>query len=263
MSDLPSGPSSMSKALGLVTVCAGVFLLATPVLRGGPPDADQRLVTLIDLMTESHGGRDALRRIQALRMEGTITTTSGEEGSVVRVSRGVGELASFTDYSRRMEVRILSRGQGWRGATHDALAPADGPLLAAMRMQSARLLAPWILDEYRDRASLIAEGDAGPLIGLDLGDGSQLRVRLHPETHRVVWTGSFIPAGEMTLEFTTEYSDFRPVGDLVLAHREENTAQRFPTATLVFHRLIPNPSGEDLRLMRAGKITGGEERSSD
>jgi hypothetical protein len=67
----------------------------------------------------------------------------------------------------------------------------------------------------------------------------------------------------MTLEFTTTYSDFRPVGDLVLAHREENTAQRFPTATLTFHRLIPNPSGEDLKLMRAGKITGGEERSSD
>jgi hypothetical protein len=42
------------------------------------------------------------------------------------------------------------------------------------------------------------------------------------------------------------------VGELVLAHREENTAQGMPTGTLDFDRLILNPVGAKLQLMAAG-----------
>ncbi len=238
-------------SIGLLVVPTLVILS----LRHGADEPTGRLTTLLDRMVEGHGGQAALGRVHSLRMEGTVTTVRGEVGSVVRVIRGPGTLASLIDYGDRAEIRILAEGRGWRGEGHNALTAADAPLLMAMQMHSARLLAPWILNQYRGQAVLLEDDpDAGPLIGLDLGEGRTLRVRLDPVSFRVTWTGSFIPMGGTTLEFTTTYGDFRSVQGLQLAHHEQNTAQRSPTATLVFERLTANPWGDGLLLIPARKI---------
>ena len=216
--------------------------------------------TLLDAMAEAHGGSERMRAIQAIRMEGTLRTPDGGEGRFIRVSRGLGALASLTDMPGRTEIRILSEGQGWRGESHDALQPVQGPLLMAMHMQSTRILAPFLLDAHRDRVTLADDGPDGPTLELQLSDGAVLRARLDPVSHRVAWTQSRLPVQGRVMTFSTLYSDFRSVAGVLVAYREENSAQGVPTALLTVTDLMLNPVGRDLLLGPAGEL--GQSRAS-
>lgn len=220
----------------------------------GPGDRGDRLDTLLDAMSEAHGGSERLRAIQGLRMEGIMRTPDGGEGAFIRVSRGPGSLASLTDLPGRTEIRILAGSQGWRGASHDALQPVEGPLMAAMQMQSARLLAPLLLDQYRSMVSLVDDSTDGPLLELELADGATLLARLDPQSHQVIWTESVIRLQGMALRFTTRYGDFREVDGAILAHHESNAAQGVETADLTVTRLVVDPAGSDLLLLPAGSL---------
>lgn len=244
-----------------ILLLSGLLLLAIPTFDAAArsphgEDPDPAAGALVDAMVAAHGGAERLRAIEGMRMEGVMRTPDGTEGTFIRVSRGPGALASLTDMPGRTEIRVLAQGRGWRGASHEALQPVSGALLSAMQMQSARLLAPVILHLYRDRVALVAGDVDGPTLELALAEGAVLRARLDPETNLLEWTRSVIHIGETPLTFTTRYSDFRTVDGLILAHREENTAQGVPTASLVLERLVLNPVGTDLLLVPAGALGG-------
>ena len=122
-----------------------------------------------------------------------------------------------------------------------------------MEMQSARLLAPVLLDRHRDRVRVVADDENGPTLELDLADGV-LMARLDPETKLVRWTRSRLNVQGADLTFTTRYGDFRVVDGLTVAHREENSAQAVMTASLSLTRVVLNPSGTDLLLVPAGSL---------
>ena len=140
---------------------------------------------------------------------------------------------------------------------HDALAEAELPLLAAMHLQSARILTPWLLDQHREKVQLVEDPPEGPLLRLGLGEGAGLWARLDPATGFVTWTATRLQLDDLSVEFTTRYSDFRKVGDLVLPHREESAAQSTPTGVLQLEEIILNPAGSELLLVPAGSIGEG------
>lgn len=235
-----------------------------PAASGGEASAtDTRTGEILDRMARAHGGSERLREVRGLRMEGTMQAADGGAGTFVRVSRGPGSLATITELPGRMEIRILADANGWRGASHDGLEPVDGPLLLAMQMQSARLLAPLLLDAFRERVRIVEEGEAGPLLEMDLGNGATLLSRLDPESHRVTWTQSRMNLQGMVLTFTTRYGDFREVSGVMLAHREENSAQGMETATLAVTRILLNPEGRDLLLVPAEGLGGAGSKGSE
>lgn len=248
----------MLRTLKILTLPALLVALFLSVTAGERPadEPGMRTAQLLDAMVEAYGGRQALRAVTALRMEGRITTSQSMEGTVVRISRGPGSLASIVEYPGRAEIRILSGTQAWRGGSHDALENAPPAMHAAMQMQSARLLTPWILDQYRDRVELVEESASGALVRLELAPDQFLWARLDSSSRLVTWTASVFRMGELELEFTTRYADFRPVDGVLFPHREENTAQKVPTATLEFTSVSTNPEGEGLLLVPAGRIGG-------
>lgn len=217
---------------------------------------ESRRVEILDAMARAHGGSERLREVRGLRMEGTMQAADGGAGTFVRVSRGPGSLATLTELPGRTEIRILADANGWRGTSHDGLEPVNGPLLLAMQMQSARLLAPLLLDAFRERVRIVEDGGTGPLLEMDLGNGAALLARLDPQSHRVTWTESRMELQGMVLTFATRYGDFRDVSGVMLAHREENSAQGVETATLRVTRLLLNPEARDLLLVPAEGLGG-------
>ena len=64
----------------------------------------------------------------------------------------------------------------------------------------------------------------------------------------------------MVMTFTTRYGDFRDVAGVVLAHREENSAQGVATADLTVTSLLLNPEGRDLLLVPADRLGESDRR---
>jgi hypothetical protein len=52
---------------------------------------------------------------------------------------------------------------------------------------------------------------------------------------------SRMPQGEQVMTFETLYSDYRTVGNVLFAFREENSASGQPTGTITFDKVTLNP----------------------
>src|SRR5512143_2412952 len=76
--------------------------------RAGEADA------LIDRVLEAHGGKAALAKVRAYRMEGKINSVMQGKGSFVRTFARPDRLRVFLDYPGRPETRILDGTKGWR-----------------------------------------------------------------------------------------------------------------------------------------------------
>jgi hypothetical protein len=224
--------------LAPVFVCLGAVAplrAADPALKS--PDA------IINGVLAAYGGKAALDKVKAYRMEGTVDSVMRGSGPLVRTFARPDRLRITLDYPNHPEGRILDGGKGWRSDGKGNMAAAEGFLLTSMALQAARADIPWILDERRAVVKLLAPMDGGKLQGLEipLGGGLTLTVYADAATGRIVRSSGVLVAPGMKTNFATDYSDFRAVDGILFPFREGNFASNQSTGDTVITRVVVNP----------------------
>jgi hypothetical protein len=223
-------------------------LAAVPAVRAddaSAPPAAGDAHRQIEAVLAAYGGRAALAKVTAYRCDGRVAALMHpREGPTTRLFHRPDQLRVELRYAVKPETRIVDGTHGWRGDGDD-VEPATGAMLDAMVLQAARAGVPWTLMERADSAHVIAALDdsSGALPGLELslGDGRTLRVYVDPATHLVRHSVSLLDRGDMHTTFETVYDDYRKVGGVVFAFREQNWASGAHTADTQFEKVTLNP----------------------
>ncbi len=231
-------------------VAAGSTAMATLLAAAPALAQDPDAGSVVDQVLAAYGGADALRATHALRLEGSIVTHAGAEvhGSFVRIDEGGSGLKVLLHYPDHAEIRVVDGDEGWHGSSPTSLAPAQGPMLAAMQLQAARSWVPWILVDLRDRLQVERSDDTVTVLGADLKRGLHLRFFVDASSHRVLRTESEMAMASMSMVFASDYGDFQQVGGILLPFREESFASGTHTATLSVEKAIPNPPDDQRKL---------------
>lgn len=230
------------------TLLAATILVAAPACAQAPTPS-----SVVDAVFEAYGGRAVLSGIDAIRLEGTIVTaTQGEHGSFVRIVEGEDNLKVLLHYPRRVEIRIVEGDEGWNGGSPQTLAAAAGPMLAAMQLQASRSWVPWILDEMRDSLQVERADTSVLVMSGSLKPGLTLRFYVDTHSHRVLRTESDMSMGGMSIEFATDYGDFRTISGVLVPFREESFASDTHTASLMVNKVLLNPSDSQRKLPMGG-----------
>jgi hypothetical protein len=226
--------------LPMFAACA--FLASVVPLRAGEP-AVANPNALIDRVLAAYGGKAALEKVKAYRMEGSVLSVMRGSGPMVRLFARPARLKITLDYPEHLEVRILDGDKGWRSDGKGNLSPVDGFLLSSMALQAARSDIPWILEERRATARLLAPMDGGKLQGLELplGAGLTLTVYADTTTGRIVRSSGILEVPGMKTNFSADYSDFRTVDGVLFAFREANSASNQSTGDTVITKVTVNP----------------------
>lgn len=191
---------------------------------------------LLTRTLDAYGGAEALGRVSAVRQTGQVRAKirhAGQAGELLRIFEGSERLRVEIAYpDGANEIRIVNGTAGWRNGK-----PAQGPSLIAMRTQCYRLALPLLLkqrsSELIDHGIVQRDGKALRALDLPLPEGVVLSVEIDPETGRILRSRARFTMGSMQMEFRTEYSDFRKVGDLLFAFQEKNYASGRYTADTV------------------------------
>lgn len=237
--------SLLQHALPLFFAVCTFLGAAAPLRAAGPaaksPDA------LIDSVLAAYGGKAALAKVKAYRMEGTVASVMRGSGALVRTFSRPERLKITLDYPDHPEARILDGRKGWRSDGKGNMSPADNFLLTSMVLQAARADLPWLLDDKRTTLKLLAPMDGGKLQGLEipLGEGLTLTVYADTATGRIVRSSGVLDAPGMKTNFATDYSDFRTVDGVLFSFREANFASNQPTGDTVITRVTVNPALKD------------------
>jgi len=206
--------------------------------------------SIVDSVLDAYGGEERLRSVQAYRLEASmIAHTRGHAASAVRISAGSKSLQVMITSPANTEIRIIDTGRGYSGSALDSLAQAEGPALAAMRLQAARANLPWILAAMRDAAAHVRTEGPYEVLELRLSETEALRLLVDTRTYFIVTTEAQVNAGPMDFLFRTEYSDFREVEGITFAFHEENYAAGAHTATTTVDAVQLNPP-EERRTLR-------------
>lgn len=223
--------------LGVALLAVAAVLFAHGLRAGTPAD------TLVDQVLKAYGGKEALARVNAYRMEGSVTSVMRGSGALVRTFSRPDRLRIALDYPGHPELRILDGRRGWRSDGKGGTPAAEGFLLTSMALQAARANLPWLLDERRATLKLLAPMDGGKLQGVEIGIGEGLTLTVYVETAtgRIVRTSGVLATAAMKTNFATTYSDFREVDGVLFPFREGNSASNQSTGDTVITGVVVNP----------------------
>ena len=209
-----------------------LLLSSSPAAPAVPPPS-QEVAALVDRCVAAYGGGEALQRGRRFRQDGHVTSIMhpGERAPLVRLyDRQLG-LRVDVAWASGAESRIMFGGRGWREGQE-----VDGPPLAAMVLQAARIDLPALLAAWRtkviDGGPVTHQGKTLRALRLDLGSGLTLEADLDPATGRILRSHGRA-AATPAVEFVTTYDDFRAVDGLLVAFREGNWANGASTGETV------------------------------
>lgn len=217
----PSMPAPRPAAL----LAAAVLALAPGAARAGA-GATPEVRALVKKVVAAYGGPAAMAKLARVRQEGTVSSTvlhPGPPGRLLRMAERPGKLRVEIQYPEKpVEVRVLAAGRGWRGGVE-----VQGPMLAAMVLQAARLQLPALLaaagDEVADGGTLEHDGVALRVLSLEVTPGVVVQAAVDPGSGRILRSRG-TAAGPVPLEFITVSSDFRTVDGVLVPFREGNYA---------------------------------------
>ncbi len=217
-----------------VALLAAVLALAPGAARAGAA-ASPVVRAMVKKVVAAYGGPAALARMARLRQEGTVSSTllhPGPPGRILRFAERPGRLRVEIGYpGRPVEVRVLSGGRGWRSG-----AEVQGPMLAAMILQAARLQLPALLaaagDEVADGGTLAHDGVELRILAVEVMPGVVVEAAVDPGSGRILRSRG-TAAGPVGLEFITVSSDFRTVEGVLVPFREANYANGRSTGDTV------------------------------
>lgn len=216
-------------------LASALVAAAVGALASGCPALSERAA--IERVIEAYGSRSK-GADAGFEQEGRIVSPlhPGVVGTVVRKSDGPTRLRVETSFpGQGAEVRIVDGERGWRDGVE-----VGGPNLAAMQLQAARLALPQLLAarraEVADRGEVTSAGARRHVLTLALGQGRELTLEVDPDSGRVTRTiGRSVSAGGgLTIEFATDYGEFRSVSGRLFPFYECTTAMGRRTADITF-----------------------------
>jgi hypothetical protein len=181
--------------------------------------------TLVDKVVANYGGRQKLAAIRTLHETGKISSLrTGQTGTVERWFASPDRLRLDTRYPNgEAESRILDKNAAYKNGT-----PAQGPLVAATKLQAARFRLPLLLTEQAAKpAGTSPEG--WTLLVVDLGEGLTVEAQIDPDTALIRRSRGLLSMGGQVMEFVTDYDDFRKVDGVLVAHHEGHAAMGMTT----------------------------------
>jgi hypothetical protein len=231
-----------TRALRRATALLVAGLLFAPAARAGDAAAGAA-EEVFARVTAAYGGRAALDRVRAYRMEGTITSSMRGGGPLVRTFARPDRLRVDLDYPGHPERRILDGAKGWRSDGKGNMLAAEGPLLSSMVLQAARADLPWLLLEKRAVAKALPPMDGGKLAGFEipLGGGLTLTVYVESASGRIARSAGVLVSPGMNTNFANEYKEFKVVDGVLFPFRELNYAGGQSTGETVVTKITVNP----------------------
>lgn len=191
---------------------------------------------IVENIVTAYGRHNALEGVKALKHSGTIESYRlGKTGTLERLFVLPGALRVDIAYpDGPHEIRITTPDGAWRNGS-----AATVPMHRAMKLQAARFQLPLILTQYP--VTLLDDVDGKIQLGINLGDTTTLEVIVDRQSWRIVRSVGNMMMGSTSLAFTADYSDFRKVDGILLAHREELTAMGMKTGIVVLEHIDVNP----------------------
>lgn len=213
----------------------------SPIAQAAQTNASSRqaIRALVNRCVAAYGGKAALARAAVTLEEGRVTSLlhPGEHGRIARAYVRPGKLRVETEFpSGPGEIRVLDGGRGWRNGE-----PVDGPRLAAMILQAARLdlpalLSAWV-EKVEDRGATEIDGRPVRVLALQPAPGLVVIAEVDVGTGRILRSrGSSVDPG-MPLAFETTYGDFREVDGVLVPFLERNWANGRTTGETILEKV--------------------------
>jgi hypothetical protein len=228
-----------------VSLAAAVLsLTAVAVKPSTAPGAD--VAALVQRCVAAYGGEAAIAKTSRSHVEGTVTSLVLRPGATGRIARAYerpSRLRVEIAYAAGDgEIRVLDGDHGWRDGQ-----PAEGPRLAAMVLQAARVDLPALLrasHEVRDGGSAEVGGRKVRLVAVEPARGLLVEAAIDPQNGRILRSRGASTAGPAPIEFVTTYSEFRTIEGVLVPMREENWANGRSTGvttieTIEFPKAFP------------------------
>ena len=183
--------------------------------------AADEVVSLVEKIITANGGKAAVAGMTSVHASGDIEAyMRGDRGRYELFFQRPGKLRVDTQYQRSSETRILNDSRGYRGTDKNPLSPVQGHPLLAMGYQYCHfdLVYALLTGVYavRMKGQEILNGKPVEVIHLIADDGPPMDVYVDSETFLILKvTGYFSVTDGRLTTLSSEFSDFRKVGDTV------------------------------------------------
>ena len=220
------------------------FLITLFVISGisgcGSPEPIDPVEGLLKGLVEEYGGEEALKGFSSSLVRWDIEAIArGDKGEDVRYLELPGKLRVELNYTKSGELRIINGEEGLKGFKDEQgrveMGPALGPPLLGMKLQRMRFYTPLMLMEKKASLTLI-EKDGFKVLSLVEGPLTA-DYYVNPEKRRIELFVGRLDMGGRSIEFKTEYSDFKMVSGLLMHHKEVKYAGGTNTAVLALKEL--------------------------
>ena len=220
----------------LLLILALIMTKVLPALASSDDAVKPVASQIVENIVTAYGGHNALEAVKALKHSGTIQSYRlARTGTLQRLLVLPGALRVDIAYpDGPHEIRITTPDGAWRDGS-----AATGPMHKAMKLQAARFQLPLILTQHV--VTLLDDVDGKIQLGITLDDTTTLQVIVDRQSWRIVRSVGNMKMGSTNLAFTADYSDFRKVDGVLLAHREELTAMGMKTGVVVLEHIDVNP----------------------
>jgi hypothetical protein len=207
-----------------------LFLLAALLIAANA--SAQSLDDVVSNVMKEYGGEAAWKKVLHVHAYGTVVPVMRKgDGKMKRAWSKPDILRIEIMYPTEREVRYIEGDHGTRNDKE-----VTGPSLDAMKLQVARLALPYLLVEKRASLHDLGTKDGIRSIEIPLATSMTLTVSIDTKTWHIVRT----TGKASSLEFVTDYSDFRRVDPLLFPFAEAGTAQGMPTANIKIDTILFN-----------------------
>jgi len=203
------------------TLCAAISIIFAALFATSAPaqSADKIIKQAVKAMTNGKGEK-ALREIRSWRIKGTITNLKDGATGSYQASAAQPNL-----YAREFDLRGLETGMGYNGKSawtrdsRDGLRTLTGDASRDFQTEARYRNARW-LDYKKEKAKLAFAGQTQindrPANTVVLTTLKNVKIKMYFDAASGLLAREETPAGEITRVF--DYSDFRPVGNLMEPH---------------------------------------------
>lgn len=217
----------MKQKLALIFISLMALLMSSN-LSAKTTTADQ----ILEQMISSYGGADALEKLntpyqQIWHLNAVARNKQGNDLRSIALPEKLQVELTYPDSS---ETRILFGDQGLKIYNDTKQVRAEGPGLDAMRLQRMRLYNPLMLKE---RAANITLSEKDGRYRLTLAEnGLATDYYVNKKTHLIEIVIGTLKMNSMSMQFRTEYQDYKMEDGVMLPHREIKYAGNVNTAVL-------------------------------
>lgn len=210
-------------------VVKGFFLIALSVSMFGCSGGGGAS-GVINAMVEAYGGEENLKKLNSYSQLWNMNALAKQDiGNDVRYVEQPDRLRVELYYTKSSaEQRIINGTKGFSSMQGGAKNEAKGPQLSAMKVQRARMYTALTLKLKIESLTHRQEGGHN-ILSLKEGEVTT-SYYINVDTNLIDKVVGAMSMGGRNMEFVTEYSDYRNIEGVMVAHKENKFAMGMNTA---------------------------------